>query len=104
MKALNDILVLEEEAVDFEVDNPSGLSKAVVAALKSSKLVIPEQAEYYAKKFPCIGRVLYSGSKCKYGIANGTRVLFARHGVMREQVDGKNLVFVREADLHAVLD
>ncbi len=104
MKALNDILVLEEEPVDFEVDNPSGLSKAVVEALKSSKLVIPEEAEFYAKKYPCIGKVLFSGSKCKYGIAIGARVLFARFGVMREQVDGKNLVFVREQDIHAVLD
>lgn len=104
MKALNDILILEEEPVDFEVDNPSGLTKEVVKAIKGSKLVLPEQAEFYAKKYPCIGKVVASGSKCKYGIAIGARVLFARMGVMREQVNGKNYVFVRECDIHAVLD
>lgn len=104
MKALNDILILEEEPVDFEVDNPSGLTSDVVSAVKSGLIALPEQAEFYAKKYPCIGKVIASGSKCKYGISTGARVLFARLGVMREQVNGKNYVFVRESDIHAILD
>ena len=103
LKAINDIYILEEEPIDLEVDTPSGLSKDVVHAIKSSLLHLPETAEFYAKKYPCIGKVLARGDVTRYEIPIGTRVLFARHGIQRDQVDGKDYVFVRECDLHAIL-
>ncbi len=96
--------ILEEDAVDFEVDRPSGLTTDVIDMVKSGKLVLPEQAEFYAKKYPCIGKVLAFGDKARYKIPVGSKVLFARHGVQRDQVDKKNYVFVRECDIHCVLN
>jgi len=104
LKALNDIYILEEEPIDFEVDKPSGMTKEVVEALKTALLHIPETAEFYAKKYPCIGKVLDRGDKTRYKLELGTRVVFARGGVQRDQIEGKDYVFVREADLHAILD
>lgn len=97
------MVVIEEEPVDFEVDKPSGLTKDVVEMVKSGGLVLPEVAEFYAKKYPCIGKVIALGDKIKY-LNVGNRVLFARHGGLREQVDGKDYVFIREPDVHAILD
>lgn len=103
LRALNNMVVIEEEPVDFEVDKPSGLTKDVVEMVKSGGLVLPEVAEFYAKKYPCIGKVIALGDKIKY-LNVGNRVLFARHGGLREQVDGKDYVFIREPDVHAILD
>ena len=104
LRAINDIYVLEEEAPRPEVDKPSGFTKDVVESISSGKLIIPDTAEYYLNKYPCIGKVIDHGDKVRYNIPVGTKVLFARYGVQRDQVDGKNYVFVREADLHAILD
>ena len=104
LRALNDIYILQEEPVDFEVDKASGLTKTVVDSIKSGLIVIPEVAEFYAKKYPCVGKVITHGDKTRYNIEPGTRVLFARLGGLREQIDGKDYVFIREIDLHAVLD
>ena len=102
--ALNDMYVLEEEQPRPEVDKPSGFSKEVVDMIDRGTLVIPDTAEYYLNKYPCIGTVLAHGDKARYKIEVGTKVLFARYGILREQVNGKNYVFVRECDLHAILD
>ena len=104
LKAINDIYILEEEPIDYEVDKPSGFSKEVIEMVKSGGLAIPETAEFYMKKYPCVGKVLAFGDRTRYRIPIGSRVLFARHGVQRDQVEGKDYVFVREADLHAILD
>ena len=104
LKALNDIYILEEEPLDYEVDTPSGLSKDVVDMVRKGLLAIPESAEFYAKKYPCIGKVISHGDGVRYAVEPGTRVLFARHGVQRDQIGGKDYVFVRECDIHAVLD
>lgn len=104
LRALNDIYILEEEPIDFEVDNPSGLTSQVVDSVKSGKLVLPEIAEFYAKKYPCIGKVLAYGDKSRYRIEPGTRVVFARGGIVRDQIDGKDYVFIREADINAIID
>ena len=103
LRALNDIVIIKEESIDFEVDTPSGLSKEVVASVRSGKLVIPESAEYYAKKYPCVGEVIAVGEKVKISISIGDRVLFERHGGVREQVDGRDYVFIRGAGIHCVL-
>ena len=104
LKAINDIYILEEEAPKPEVDKPSGFTKDVVDMVTSGKLIIPDTAQYYLNKYPCIGTVLAHGDTTRYNIPIGTRVLFARYGVQRDQIDGKDYVFVREADLHATLD
>src|SRR3990167_2752077 len=92
LRALNDMVIIEEEPVDFEVDKPSGLTKDVVEAIKSSLLHIPETAEFYAKKYPCVGKILTIGDKTWYKLEVGTRVVFARQGGLREQIDGKDYV------------
>lgn len=104
LKVLNDMVAIEEEPVDFEVDKPSGLTSDVVSMVKSGGLVLPEVAEFYAKKYPCIGKVVERGPKASHEIKIGNRVLFARHGGLREQVDGKDYVFIRSCDVHAILD
>lgn len=104
LKAINDMYVLVEEAIDWEVDKASGVTKEVAQSLIEGKLVIPEMAEFYAKKYPCVGKVVAHGDRVKYIIPIGTRVVFARLGVQRDQIDGKDYVFVRECDLHAILD
>lgn len=103
LKVLNDMYVIEEEPVDFEVDKPSGLTSEVVNMVKSGGLILPETAEFYAKKYPCIGKVIAHGDGTKYNLELGSRVLFARHGGLREQVDGHDYVFIRESDIHCVL-
>lgn len=104
LKAINDIYILEEEQPRPEVDKPSGFSKDVVDMIQAGTLVIPDTAEYYLNKYPCIGKVLAHGDKVRYNIPIGTRVLFARYGVQRDQVDGNNYVFVREVDIHAIFN
>ena len=104
LRAINDIYILEEEAPRPEVDKPSGFTKDVVSMIDEGKLIIPETAEFYLNKYPCIGKVMAHGDRVRYNISIGTRVLFARYGVQRDQVYGKDYVFVREADIHAILD
>ena len=104
LKVLNDICIVEEDPIDYEVDKPSGLSQEVVNMVKSGKLVIPETAEFYAKKYPCTGKLLYQGPKCKNGIPIGSRVLFARDGAIRDKINGKDYAIMREIDIHAIID
>lgn len=103
LKALNDIYIIEEDPIDYERDKASGLTGEVVDSIKQGTLVIPETAEFYAKKYPCTGKVLAHGDKCKYNVEPGTRITFGRGGILREQIDGKDYVFMREADILAIL-
>ena|SRR3990167_6948245 len=102
LKALNDVLIIKEDPVNWEYDKRSGLTEDVVEALKSSKLYVPETAEDYVKKFPCTGIVLSVGSKCKLGIKAGDHVAYARLGVQRFKWEGESVCVVREADLHGL--
>lgn len=87
LKALNDIIILEEDKMtEYQ-----------------GSLVIPDAYEYYAKKFPCTGKVVGVGPKTKLGLKVGDHVVFARHGVQRYEYDGVELCDVRERDLHAIL-
>ena len=103
-KVLNDMVAIKEQPVDFEVDKPSGLTQDVVNMVRQGKLIIPDIAEFYAKKYPCTGHILALGAKCKNELKVGMRVLFARHGGLREKVDGNDYIFLREIDVHAILD
>ena len=104
LKVLNDICLIEEDPIDYEVDKPSGLSKEVVDMIRQGILFIPQVAEFYAKKYPCTGKLIASGPKCKNAIPLGSRVLFARQGGVRDKINGKDYVIIRECDIHAILD
>ena len=103
LKALNDIVIIVEDAIDYEVDKPSGLTSDVVKMIREGKLAIPETSEFYAKKYPCTGKVISVGSKC-IGVEVGNKVVFARQGGLREKIDGRDIVFIRQQDIHAIVD
>ena len=105
LKALNDIYIIQEDGIDFERDDASGMTPEVVAALQSKKLYVPDTAEYYAKKYPFRGVVVQKGDLCKKypEVTIGTRVMYAPLGVVRYKVDDKRYCNVRECDLHATL-
>ena len=102
LRALNDVYIIKEDKIDWEVDKRSGLTTEVVAALKSSLLVLPDIGEDFARKYPCTGTVLSKGSKCKYEIPIGERVAYARLGVQRFSWEGEDVCAVREHDLHGI--
>lgn len=101
LKATNDIYIIEEDSIETSYD--TGVSKEVMDAVKSSKLVIPEAYKNWSEKFPCRGIVLSKGNLCKLPVKEGDRVIYARLGVQRYQFDGKNLCSVREPDIHAII-
>lgn len=104
LRVLNDRVLIEEDPIDWHNDPGSGLTKEVVAALKDSKLVIPDTAEFYAKKYPCTGTVVHFGPSCNGSLSIGDHVIFARMGVMRIEMDGKRLAVCTLQDIHAVID
>lgn len=104
LRATNDIVIIEEDPIGLEIDDRSGLTKDVVEAIKSSKLYIPETTEYYANKFPFTGKVVSKGHLCKIeNIQIGTHVMFPRMGGMRWQKDGKQMINIKEEDIHAII-
>lgn len=100
-RALNDIYIIEEDAIET---TDTGLSKEVESAIKESKLIIPDAYQDYTQKFPCTGIVISKGEHTKSSeVKVGTRVMFARLGVQRYKIDGRNLCNCLESDLHAIL-
>ena len=105
LRALNDYVIVEEEQMEITQADDSGLTKNVTDALKSGLLVLPEEHENFAMKFPFRGKVISKGPLCKdEEVKIGSRVIFSRMGGMRWERDGKQIVNLREQDLHAVLD
>lgn len=102
LKALNDIYIIEEDPVETVYD--TGIKAEVTEAIKSGRLFIPEAYKNFAEKYPCKGTVISKGEKCKYEIRVGDKVIYARLGVQRYQLDGKILCDVREADIHGILE
>jgi len=103
LKVLNDRVLIKEDEIDWNQDAGSGMTKDVVAALKSSKLVIPDTAEFYAKKYPCTGEVIGVGKQCGDDLKVGDRVIFARLGVMRLEHNGQKVAVCTIQDIHAVI-
>ena len=103
LKVLNDRVLIKEDPIDYNVDPGSGLTKDVVDALKSSKLVVPDQMEHYVKKYPCTGEVLGVGDECGGQLKVGDRVIFARMGVMRLEHNGHKVAVCTIQDIHAVI-
>lgn len=105
LKAINDILIIEEDPITLERDDRSGLTPDVISALKSNRLVLPEISAGFADKFPFTGTVISRGVDCKIAdITVGTHVMFPRLGGMRWQKDGKQFINISERDIHAILD
>ena len=100
LKVLNDIYLIEEDEMEHEYD----LSGEVEEAVRSGKLHIPDAFEDYSKKVPDKGVLIAQGPDVKYKLALGTRVLYGRFAGSRFKYDGKNLVRVREYDVHAVIN
>lgn len=103
LRMLHDRYLIEEDAPEIEIDNESGVTKEVAEALKTGLLYAPDQAEYYAKKFPCKGVVIAKGPKCKFDIPIGSRVAYARLGGQRIKEDGKPYIILNETDLHGFI-
>lgn len=102
LRAMNDIVIAEEDKAEVEIDARSGLTKDVVSALKSGKLIAPETAKDYVEKFPCTGKVIATGPKCSNCIKVGDKIKWNRFGYERIKINGKDHVFVKEGDILAV--
>ena len=102
LKAIRDIVIIEEDPIEQTVDSESGLTPEVIDALKTNRLVIPDKYEAFASKFPCTGKVISTGEKC-YHVEEGDKVIFARMGGQRTKLDGVTYVTIREKDVHAVI-
>jgi co-chaperonin GroES (HSP10) len=102
IKALNDIVIVHENPVETSYD--TGVSATVTNAIKSGVLVIPDAYKDFSEKFPCQGKVIAVGSKCKSGVKVGDEVIYARMGVQRYVLNGKTLCDVRECDIHGILE
>ena len=102
LKAIRDIVIIEEDPIEQIVDSESGLTPEVIDALKTNRLVIPDKYEAFASKFPCTGKVISTGEKC-YHVEEGDRVIFARMGGQRTKLDGVTYVTIREKDVHAII-
>lgn len=103
LRVLNDRVVIKEDPIDWHNDVGSGLTTDVTNALKDGKLVIPDTAEFYAKKYPCTGVVQNLGKACTDELKIGDRVIFARMGVLRMEVNGEKIAICTIHDIHAVL-
>ena len=101
LKAINDIYIIEEDPIETVYD--TGLKAEVTEAIKSKKLFIPDAYSDYVNKYPCRGKVISKGNKCREDIKVGDKVIYARLGVQRYQLGEKNLCDVRECDIHGVL-
>lgn len=99
LKVLGEKVLVEEEPIDFQVDEASGLSEAVIDMLKSGKLALPDDGKYFASKYPCIGTVLSVGERVKK-VSVGDRIHFAQLGVQRFEFKGTKFLVMHEADVH----
>lgn len=104
LRAINDIVIVLEDPMDFMADAESGLNSDVTKALKSGLLVTPEKYESFAQKFPCRGKVISVGQKCESEIKVGDRIIFARLGCQRYREGEKTMVIVRECDIHGIFN
>ena len=102
LKAIRDIVIIEEDPIEQIVDSESGLTPEVIDAIKTNRLVIPDKYEAFASKFPCTGKVVSKGSECNQ-VNEGERVIFARMGGQRTKLDNVTYVTIREKDVHAVI-
>ena len=99
LKVLNDLYLVKEDETVIE-----GESDAVVKAIETGKLHIPEAYEAYYKKVPYTGTVVAKGDKTKYDIPIGAHILYGKFAVQRFEYKGEKMLIVKEADVHGIID
>jgi len=103
LRALNDVVLVEEDDPEMESGGYTGFSKSAIDALKSGLLVAPEITEDAVKKYPGRGKVLAIGDKVNNGVQVGDRVMLSRFGGQREYYLGNNYIFVRQSEILAII-
>lgn len=103
LRALNDVVLVEEDDPEMESGGYTGFSKSAIDALKSGLLVAPEITEDAVKKYPGRGKVLAIGDKVNNGVSVGDRVILSRFGGQREYYLGNNYIFVRQSEILAII-
>lgn len=99
LKVLNDLYLVREDETVIE-----GESEAVVKAIESKLIHIPEAYEAYYKKVPYTGEVVAKGERTKQDIPIGSHILYGKFAVQRFEYKGEKLLIVREQDIHGILD
>ena len=71
-------------------------------------IVLPDTAKEKPQRGKVVatgpGKMLDSGERCKMGVKKGDIVLYAKYGGTEVEVDGKDLVVLREADILAIVE
>ena len=98
LTVLNDLYLVREDEQVIE-----GESEAVVEAIETGKLHIPEAFEAYYKKVPYTGVVVSKGEKTKYDIPIGSHILYGKFAVQRFEYKGEKLLIVKESDVHGII-
>lgn len=104
LRVLNDYYLVLPDPVTEEVDKGSGLTKDVVAAIKSGKLIVPDIAEHAVKKYPMTGKVVSFGDQRRYkDIKKGDKVLFGRNCYAKVRFKEKEYFTMCEKDILCVI-
>lgn len=103
LRALSDMVLIQEDPMSVYSDDESGLTADVSKAIKDKKLFIPEAYENFSKKNSCRGTVVARGDEISKAITVGDRVIFARLGGMRFTMEGQEIVALREKDILALI-
>lgn len=99
LKVLNDLYLVREDETVVE-----GESEAVVKAIETKLIHIPEAYEAYYKKVPYTGTVVAKGDKTNYDVPIGAHILYGKFAVQRFEYKGEKLLIVKECDVHGILD
>lgn len=102
LKVLNDFVLVKPDPVEAQVDNRTGLTTDVVNAIKNSKLVIPDIAQYALKKYPMTGKVITKGPEVSSEIKIGQKVLFGYACYAKFEYEKTEYFSMREKDIICV--
>ena len=71
-------------------------------------IVLPDTAKEKPQRGKVVavgpGKVLDSGERAKMGVKKGDEILYAKYGGTEIEVDGKELVILRESDILAKIE
>ena len=98
LTVLNDLYLVKEDEMALEGN------EAVVTAISSGKLHVPEAYEAFYKKVPYTGTVIAKGDKTKYDIPLGSKIFYGKFAVQRFEHEGEKLLIVREKDVHGIVN
>ena len=100
LKVLNDRVLIKPE----KETNIEGGSKEVLDALKTGKLILPDEYEAAYFKRPQWGTIVSWGDKCKYKWEVGQKVAFPRDGWAKLKHGEIEYLIFAEEQLNATLD